>query len=405
MMAMFGRDARLIRLAVVCGLIGVLVGAAVPASARAQEATPTAAASGSLAAMLRLVPDVVSGAAQPPVQIASYADLAAQTAATGVPLPTSKDDPNFAPWAFALSPLMVPDPLFTNAMVADWHTLLGIDLWQIDQALQVGEPPSTLTFLRGRFDATAIRAAWASQGYKMLQVDGIAVASLHEDASFDLSTDLGRLAFTHFNNAAILPDGTLAYAPTLDAMRAIIAVVHGSASSLADRVDVAALVRAITKPLASALLMAGTALQVDVAGALLAATPDVGAMKTQVAEVARMPPILMALLGVTAGGPLAQPPGGVATPRAGIPPARFEIAVLLPDHAAAETAAKVATERLATGASLATRQPLTHYFASWNARALPNSPVAVLELEFAMEVQPRIWAQMIYQRDLVFLAW
>jgi hypothetical protein len=118
-----------------------------------------------------------------------------------------------------------------------------------------------------------------------------------------------------------------------------------------------------------------------------------------------MPPIVMALLGVTPGGPLFRPQSESATPQPDIPPAQFEIAVLLPTHDAAETAAQVATERLETGTSLATGQPLTAYFASWDAQVPPDSPVMVLELDFAPGVQPRIWVQMIFRRDLVFLAW
>jgi hypothetical protein len=406
-MSIHGKTAVVARLIAICGLI-VFIGGIVPTSVRAQEATPTPAAPGSLAAMLQLAPDLVSGAETPPVQIATYADLAAQTAVSGIPWPTSTDDPNFVPWAFALSPLIAPDYLFNYAMVADWHALLGINLWEIEQSLQTGEPPLVFTLLRGRFDEAAIRTAWTSQGYRMLDVDGIAVASLHEDASFDMTSDLGRFAFARFNNATILPDGTLAYSPTLDGMRAVIAAARGTAPSLGDRSDVAALVGAIAKPLASATLLAGNGLQQqpDPLGPDTAIpSPIAEAIASQVAESARMPPILMALLGVTAGGPLSRPSGETATPQPEIPPARFEIAVLLPSHDAAETAARVATERLATGFSLVTLLPLTDYFASWDAHALPDSPIAVLELDFAAGVQPRIWVEMIYQRDLVFLAW
>jgi hypothetical protein len=325
-----------------------------------------------------------------------------------LPLPTSMDDPNLLPWAFALRPLLLPQPLVNYAKVADWHALLGFNLWDIDQSLDAGAPPSTLTLLRGRFDASAIRTAWSNQGYRQLDVDGITVASLHEDASFDVSSELGRYAFARFNNAAILPDGTLAYAPTLDEMRGLIAVAKGTAPSLGDRPDVAALVGAIGTPLASATLLAGTALQ-GTPDALLeagaAGTPDVGAVASQVAEYARMPPILMALLGVTPGGPLSQSTGQDATPQPDIPPARFEIALLFPNQDAAQTAAQVATDRLGTARLASADRPLTDFFSSWQAQVLPDAPVLVLELDFAPGIQPAVWAQMLFRRDLVFLAW
>jgi hypothetical protein len=397
----------MVRLIVVGSLMAVLFGAVAPLPARARQATPAPAPPGSLAAMLQLAPDVLSGVDEAPVQIATYADLAAQTAVAGMSVPTSVDDPNFVPWAFALLPLIMPDALVNYALAVDWHALLGVDLLDIDQSLQVGEPPLVFTLLRGRFDETAIEAAWTSQGYTMLDVDGVVVASLHEDASFDLETDLGRYAFARFNNAAILPDGTLAYSPTLDGMRLLIATAQGTIPSLGDRVDVAALVGAIEEPLASAMLVTGAALQ----GATLlgldtaSGTAVADELATRIAEFSRMPPILMALLGVTPGGPLAQPLSATATPNPDVPPAQFEIALLLPTQAAAETAAEVATERLATGVSYRTGRPLTDYFATWDARVLADPPIVVLELGFAPDVQPRIWLQMIAGRDLPFLAW
>jgi hypothetical protein len=405
-MSIFGRATVLARALAVCGLVVALIGAVMPTPARAQQATPTPAAPGSLAAMLQLAPDLTTGAETPPVQLAAYADFAAQTAVSGLPLPTSVDDPNFAPWAFAMAPLVAGSNLFQYAKVADWHALLGFNLWEIGQALEVGEPPATVTLLHGQFDEAAIRAAWTKQGYRMVDVGGVTVASLHEDASFDIKTDLGRYAFARYNNAALLPGGYLVYTPTLDEMRAVLAVAKGTAPSLGDRVDVAAVVGAITKPLASAMLINGSGLQAtpNLLGPANG-TPDVGAIATQIAESAKMPPILLALLGVTPGGPLFRPASQSATPQPDIPPAQFEIAVLLPTHAAAETAAQVATERLKTGTSQATKRPLTDYFSSWDAHALPDSPVMVLELNFAPGVQPRIWVQMIDRRDLVFLAW
>jgi hypothetical protein len=376
-------------------------------SAVARQATPTPAAPGSLTSMLQLAPDLLA-APERPAQVFSYADLAAQSAVAGLPVPAGVDDPNFVPWSWAMSPLLLPDPLVNYALVADWRTLLGFDLTDLDQALDVGEPPLRFLFVRGRFDEAALRRTWASQGYRILDVDGITVASLHEDASFDVDTDLGRYAFARFNNAAILPDGTLAYSPTLDGMRAIIAVAQGRQPSLGDRVDVAALVGAIQAPLASATLVTGDSLEgtTMLGPGVLTGTPAAsGDLATQVAQFSEMPPIALALLGVTPGGPVTLPGGGIATPRPDVPPARFEIALLLGNHAAAETAARVIDERLATGTSLFTLRPLTDYFSSWDVHALPDEPIAVAEITFAPDVQPRLWIQMLARRDLPFLAW
>jgi hypothetical protein len=36
---------------------------------------------------------------------------------------------------------------------------------------------------------------------------------------------------------------------------------------------------------------------------------------------------------------------------------------------------------------------------------LPDEPIAVAEITFAPDVQPRLWIQMLARRDLPFLAW
>ena len=127
--------------------------------------------------------------------------------------------------------------------------------------MEVGVPPLVITLLRGRFDEEKLRAAWANQGGQVIDVNGVDVASMREDFEFDIQTDIGRFGFSRFNNAAILPDGTVAFSPSLDGMRAVIAAAQGTGPSLGDRVDVAALVGAIEKPLASAYLMSGVALR------------------------------------------------------------------------------------------------------------------------------------------------
>jgi hypothetical protein len=410
-MATLTRTSGLGRLLVVCGLAAALLGPTQPVAA--QHATPVPAPPGSLAALLQFMPDLPAGASGDPFPLAAYSDLAAQAAVSGLPLPASADDPNLSAWRFALStlPVIAPYPLVAFPQEVDWQSVLGVAPWEIDQALQTGEEPLVLTVVQGRFDPARVREAWTRHGYTMLTVDGVTVASLHQDArpGLDLSPldpSFGRSVAARFNNALLLPDGTLAYASTLDGMRALIAAAQGTAPSLGDRSDVAALVGASGEPLASALLLAGDDLRGErMLGPVLNVTPAIPAVQTIAAGFEQMPPISLALLGVTPGGPLDRPLGGVGTPEADPPPARLEIALLLPSHADAETAARVATERLETGVSLYNARPLTESFASWTARALPDRPIAVLELRFAPGVLPTLWIDLINRRDLPFLAW
>ncbi len=397
------------RLVLVVSLLIASVGAASPSVGQARQGSIEFTEPGTaLAEMLQLAPELTGLADEPPLQLATFADLAAQSAAAEMPVPAGVDDENFVVWARALMALLLPTNLFQFALVADWPGLLGFDLTEIDQAMEVGEPPLVITLLRGRFDEEKLRAAWANQGGQVIDVDGVEVASMRGDFEFDIMSDLGRFGFARYNNAAILPDGTVAFSPSLDGMRAVIAAAQGTGPSLGDRVDVAAVAGAIEQPLASAILMHGAGLQgmpelgFDVATPL-AEVAD--AMATEIAEFAKMPPITLALLGVTPGGPLSRPPSQADTPQPDIPRAQFEIALLLPTREAAETAVRVAEERLATQSSLRTQQPLTDYFSSWESRVLEDVPVAVLELTFAPDVFPTNWYRMLFARDLPFLAW
>lgn len=378
------------------------------APALAQNATPIPSATTPLSDLLQVAPDVLSGDNPVQAQIADYADIAAQAELVGRPKPTSIDDEAFIPWVFGIAALILPQPLINFSRVADWKTLLGFDLWDLEQTLEAGEPPATVTLLRGDFDQDAIRAAWTAQGYKMLEIDGLPVASLHEDGSFDFDSEIGRYAFARFNNAVLLPDGTLAYAPTLDGLRAVIATAKGTAPSLGDRLDVAALVAAIETPLASALLLTGPSLQTSPVDptSLLEGTPDIDAIATSMAEIARMPPIAMALLGITPGGKLSQPSAAGPTPEPDLPPAKFEISLLVAGGvASAETAVQVALDRLATMTSTQTGHPFGELFAAWEGHTVPGQPVAVLEITFAPDVPAGMWTRLIFARDTPFLAW
>jgi hypothetical protein len=174
---------------------------------------------------------------------------------------------------------------------------------------------------------------------------------------------------------------------------------------LADRPEIQLLLRAQQAPLASALLVSGTALRNTVAlDTLLKGTPvDVDALATKIAKAGDMPPILMALLGVTPGGPV--PPQFAGTPTPGLPAARDEFALLMPDEAAAKIAADVATKRLATGVSAVNGQPYAAMFDAWHASVPPGTPVMRLELDFAPRTSPSVWIEMPAARDLLFLAW
>lgn len=386
----------MLRLTIVVVLFVVLAGSVVPAVSSAQEATPVADGPNSgLASMLHLAPDVMAGPDAPDTLIATYANLETQLDTIGGSRPANIDDEHFVRWAFGLESLFLPDLFLQSALSARWQEMIGFDILDLDETLEIGEPP-TRTLLRGRFARNDIESAWSRLGYQMSEVNGITVASLSADGDFSIDNELQRYAFSRFNNAAFLPDGTLAYAPTLDGLTEIIEVAQGNAPSLADREDVSALVQASDKQLVSAILTNGDYLRYETL---------LGPVADQVTPFPdQIPPIELALLGVTAGGPISRPMTQ-ASPTPGIPNASFEIALLMQSEADAAKVAEIALDRIATGASWLTRRPLSEFFASWDSHVVSDPPVARLSLTFSSDSFATFWLRMVLSRDLPFLAW
>jgi hypothetical protein len=120
------------------------------------------------------------------------------------------------------------------------------------------------------------------------------------------------------------------------------------------------------------------------------------------AEFRRMPPVVTALLGSTAGGPLfAATPEPMAPGQAA---ARVVAALVMTSPDAAKTAVPVIEERLATGA---TRHGLAYaeMFPGHEGRAAANAPVVLIELIPAAETPREILYRLAVTRDLGFLAW
>lgn len=387
-----------------------------PTPMAAQDGTPKTASAepGSLREMLELTPQPRAVDGRAPLQLAMFADVPAQLAAVGVAQPGGVDDEGFGAWVRATLPLALPSPARERATDPEFRETFGFELLQVDQSLAFGEPPQVRTLLRGRFDERELRAAWERSGYQPVDIDGTEVASFFAEPDIDLDSPVSRLALSAMNNAAILDDGTLAFSSSLDGMREILAVVNGDAPSLAELPEVAALLD-VAPPLASALLMDGAALAggppVD---AILGNDADLDAaataIATQMAGQALMPPVRLALLGITPGGPLQAPLAGEETPEPAPPDqarARFVLVLLMTDVEAAEAAVPVVEERLRTGQSQASRRAFADLFPTDEQRieAIAGEPVLLVDLGLGDETPLNIWVQMLFNRDLGFVAW
>lgn len=391
------------------GVVPLLAGG----SAGAQEISGSPAASAgagvdgnaALVDLLAMAPDLL---ADPDWMsrglLASFADFAVRLGALELAAPDSMDDAREDfPWREVTLPLAVPGTPFDHGFHEEFRDLFGWDVIEVDQTLELGQPPSVAMMLRGRFDPSAIQQAWTDQGYEMLDVQGQEVASLSAEGEVDLSSDIGRIALARMNNAAILPDGTLVYTPTLALMESVVATWREDAPSLGDRAEVRGLVDAVERPLSSAIL---------IPGAVLAGIPeilvgeqsglDIDDLATRIASefesVGEMPPILLALAGFVSGTELVEL-GGASVDSGSL----MVVACLTLGPEFAEEAAAVALQRLEEGLTPSSRLAYRDLFTHRTARTEPDSSVFVLELGLARN--EGTWASLIFRGDAGFLAW
>lgn len=387
----------------VVGLALAAIPFARPAVTVAQGATPAdVPASGGIGEMLALIPASLPALENPAQLMISYADIATQLDVTGVTPPDSMDDPGFSQWIGATQPLAMP--LNAAQYLKFWREDYGFDLFQAEQTLWLSLPPFDLSLFRGRFDLDAVRATLNGNGYQEIEVKGHPLLSLRDDFEQDVASDFA-YKLAAMNHAAILPDGTLAFSSVKAALAAVLDVVSGQAPSMMEQAGIAILTDHAPDDLVSALIANGTMLSGNIPPELFElgpdATPDISAIATEIAQTSEMPPVAMVLLGSTAGGPLFGQ--NVETPT-GVPDAHAVAVALMLTPEMAEMAVPVVEERLETGESAISEQPYSDLFTGFEVRAVPSTPVVVIDLSLG-ETSPNVLANMLYARDLGFLAW
>jgi len=384
--------------------------------ATAQTASPAAgpAEADTLADLLRFVPAAVLGKLDDAGHVVTFADMGAQLAAVDVAVPASRDDPGYDRWTAATFGLVPPQDVGFSISIPEWRETFGWDGFIVSRSLEMGRPPGTVAVYAGSFDQTTIGAALTALEYAPVAIPGAAEAwSRSPEPDFDRTNDAARYALGRLNTVAFLPDGTMVTGGVLAGVAEVVATATGGAASLADEASVQHLLAAQSPPLVTAMLVSGGALAGGVDPSIFlpgAGTPmpdldDVAATAaTEMAARAAMPPVLLALLGRTAGGPLRTISSDLATPAApaGTPLALTRFTLLLASPEAAAQAVPVIEERLATGVSNASDRPWSELMSAWSVVAVPDAPVVVVEVETD---RPSLWYSLLFQRDLGFLAW
>ena len=400
----------------------ILTAAGAPAavaSAALQSATASPGAgetdSGGLANMLGHLPDLPLGENGAMV---TYADVARQTAVLGVTPPRDATDAaGQERWRTAVGTLLLPQSTSRNWAYPPWRETFGFDLFDVVQAAEYAAPPFGVTVVRGTFDPVELRAAWARAGYQPIDLGAGEAYAVRED--YAMGTDLGsQMALVYLNVVALADDGTLVLSSARDGVRGALAAIAGRAPSFADRGEVAPLVRSAPPTLVSALLMHGEALRAlpDPASALFGDDPlaDMEDFATraadELAEARRMPPVTAALLGQTAGAPATDTAATATADLPHPPPARLVAVLTTIAPEAAEAAAGVIVERLATRQAAGLDDQIAGrtwaaLFPERTVRVLPEDRAVLVELVPAPGVPPTVLHDLLFTRALDFLAW
>jgi hypothetical protein len=380
---------------VVLGML--LAGAVAPGQQAAAQSAP---APGSLAAMLELVPLTLGQA--PGNAMLTYANLALQAEVSGVVVPESSEDESARDWISATSRL----PIHSNASqmaTPEWEEGLGFNLFDVDQVVEFSAPPANFTLLRGRF-ADDLVSRWEAQGYEARDTENGTHYTVRENFEIDFESELGRLAMASANHLAILGPDTIALSSVEELIVAAVDLAAGAGRSYASELNAASLLTGVPENLAAGTIVQGSALLdagMPVEVFLTPEAPDVDAMATEMATraeaAAAMPPIGLALLGQTAGA-FAQ---DGATPVTEVPPARAVAVVVTTNSQAATTVAEVIEARL----DGTTPVNWADFFAARTITVVEDEPVVTVELELAANTSPNILTDMLYRRELGFLAW
>ncbi|MGC4190015.1 MAG: hypothetical protein QM589_02110 [Thermomicrobiales bacterium] len=405
-----------------------LNGTVVPTeTATVSPAGTPVARSGSLPSLLALAPDRLDDDSVPLPIVASYADIAAWTSMQGLTMPTGLDDPALDAWTAELGALALPTSIGTRGTEPIWQECYGFNLTQVHQVLSVGAAPNSVTIMTGAFDRRTLEDAWVRSGYQAVKIEGVTIWSLFPGDTIDLSARASRPSLGSLNNIVLLDDGTLVAAAKLSRLQAVLKVLHGDESSLAQNDDV----RDLLAPLGQGegvisveiargdLVEAPPAAAAD-AGATpesdgVSATPSPEASPQVSVAMPSMPEVRLVLIGLRATGPaettldaspVASPvPVGTATSEGEV-----ELIAILSfaddDDTVALDARTVMTQRLATERSAVTGEPYSRRYRDPHVRvAITPGREHVVVMRAGLVDGPVDWLQIVETRDLGFAFW
>lgn len=361
--------------------------------------------------MLDRLPDFTKGNFFNPQVLVTYGDLAGQLEAVEVEAPAAPlsqyDD--FGDYLNALYNLPLGSPVFSFAAADDWYELTGFDITEVTHWVESGEPPSRITLLRGNFDLDRITEAFTGQGYTIESVNGVDVLNGGDDFAIDFERQISRYWPGQSQNVALVDDETLIIAGSRELIEQVLATLDGDTMSIGTLQSVQALVPDELESLAGAMVVTGTSLIGGLDPSLLL-DPDINeativAMQEEIADTKPLPPIRLALLGTTFGGPM---PHGEDDPVPTVGPddpiAQAQIRALFGSREDAEAALPIIEERLKTGASIRAQQPWEELLEGWALEVVGDDGLLVVRLGLPGNIARRVY-EFFYNRDLGFISW
>ena len=374
-----------------------------------QVAAEQGRVSGTPGSMLRLVPAPYRWLDR----IASYTNFAGQLAAVGLSLPSESDDEAWSRFDDAVSHLNRPAGLVSRNLV-DWRKAFGFDLSRVDQSLYTGSGTAPAMVLRGRFNSEEARAALAGTGYRTVanEAAGATIVSISSEDKTRPESPLRYDVAGQMDNAAILEGGLIAFSASVEGIQAVQIVIAGEVPSLVTEPGIAPLIHAMGTDVASAVVVRGESLRWErTVDWWVQKEPRLAPIAPQRTTEPPMPPVWLALFGVTPGGPVLRP-GLEAVPKAvpldpTQPEPRARIVLLLGSADEALTAVEVIEHRLDTWHSFFDERPFADIFppAERQAQAIPGERVVRIDLGFGPGMRSTLWVDKLGTRDVGFVAW
>ncbi len=364
--------------------------------AQTPEAQPTSA-NDALLDIAKAIPlSSISTNAEEGRELLTFADFAWRLESVGADLTSLSDDAAVDIWVDATLPLPPGDLLMASFRTDDALGLFGWQTLDIERCGSVMSSSNTLTVLQGRFQPDTLDAAWRAQGYEMLDINGVPVASLSAEAEVDLASEIGLLALSKANNVALIDDTLLIYASTLAGLSAMIDAYNGATESLGAYPLLQTTLGSLPDRLSGAIVLPP--------GAFVAANLpfEMGENSVEITEPPEPGPIpLLGVVGFVSGDSI---PATDLTSTSDEPVPSGALAVSSRHFltaAEAELAARRSLLTLETQHSSLSQQPFTEIFAGWHIDIDRAEDNVVTQIE--LYANEGIWAQMIYARDALFL--